>query len=324
MNEKLKGIKEIFTKDRLNIGLQFLFFVLISSVFWIIVTFNNQTHLLIEVKVEVTNKPDSITLIQDLPPYIEVVVKDKGKNLVPKLFAVPKLNLSFKDFADKKSHEFRITNAQLRSRISQLFDKAAEIQSISIDQLSVSYTGYPGKKVPLHLNFEIVPDISCEVNGPIETDVDSVLIYGSKESLDMITAVATSLYSIKNIKDTVRRELPITPITGVRIEPSYVKVMIPVESLIRKTMVVPIEVLNEPENTTLVTFPSTVKISYLVPKSMFKHKNTIKAGVDYKDLIQYPNESKLEVRLGESPALYKNVSFDVDSVEYLIEFQQDV
>ena len=179
----------------------------------------------------------------------------------------------------------------------------------------------PGKKVPLQLNFDIQPDISYEVNGPIETDVDSVLVYGSKESLDLISGVTTNGLSIKNIKDTVRTELQITSITGVRVEPNSVHVMVPVEPLIRKSIVAPIEVLNEPSGVTLVTFPSTTRITYLVPKSMFKQKNAITPVVDFQDLVNYPNDSKLEVRLGFSPALYKNVVFEVDSVEYLIEYE---
>ena len=321
MKDWRRKLRRLFTKERIKLTLQFLFFVVISAIFWVIVTFNNQTQLPVYVKVEITNKPDSITLIQDLPPVIEVMVKDKGKNLIPKYFAPPTMTLSFREYANQNNHEFRVTPAQMRNRISKIFDKTAVIQSVSIDQISISYTGLPGKKVPLQLNFDIQPDISYEVNGPIETDVDSVLVYGSKESLDLISGVTTNGLSIKNIKDTVRTELQITSITGVRVEPNSVHVMVPVEPLIRKSIVAPIEVLNEPSGVTLVTFPSTTRITYLVPKSMFKQKNAITPVVDFQDLVNYPNDSKLEVRLGFSPALYKNVVFEVDSVEYLIEYE---
>ena len=41
--------------------------------------------------------------------------------------------------------------------------------------------------------------------------------------------------------------------------------------------------------------------------------------VDYNDILYSPKANRVEVRIGEVPMLYKNVSLDIDSVEYIIE-----
>ena len=79
-----------------------------------------------------------------------------------------------------------------------------------------------------------------------------------------------------------------------------------------------ITVANCPEGEHLVAFPATVKISYLVPLSVY-NKNTSQSPVvfvDYKDVQNGKNKIPLHTAKSN---VFQGISLPVDSVEYIIE-----
>lgn len=65
----------------------------------------------------------------------------------------------------------------------------------------------------------------------------------------------------------------------------------------------------------MITFPSTVEISYLVPMSVYNNDNyVVKAYADYRK-----SAGKLALSLSAVPEEYSGVTLMTDSVEYLLE-----
>lgn len=115
----------------------------------------------------------------------------------------------------------------------------------------------------------------------------------------------------------MRYEVRVKPIAGVRIIPDVVTVTVPVEPLISKKRKISIEVTNRPDDRNLITFPSKIEISYLVPMSAYNDDYPVKAYVDYRQARS--SVKKLPVTLSALPSVYHNLSFAPDSVEYIIE-----
>ena len=100
--------------------------------------------------------------------------------------------------------------------------------------------------------------------------------------------------------------------------PDSVNVTIPVEPLISKKRIANVEVINIPDDTRLITFPSQIEINYLIPKSLFNNENKfIRITVDYNDIK--PNSNKLPIKLIDVPSNYRGATAITDSVEYIIE-----
>ena len=62
--------------------LLFMLFLLISYVFWLLLTLNNEVQEDMDVPVELVDVPDSVTIITDVPQVIKVSVRDKGSSLM--------------------------------------------------------------------------------------------------------------------------------------------------------------------------------------------------------------------------------------------------
>ena len=81
-------------------ALVFLIFVVIATVFWIVITLNDSVTDTFRVKFRVDNVPDSVTFITDPPHEIHVTLRDKGTNILRSgVMRDPTVNVNFRDYA---------------------------------------------------------------------------------------------------------------------------------------------------------------------------------------------------------------------------------
>ena len=312
----LKG--KISSKD----SLLFLFFVVMASAFWLLLSFNNSmTHdITVELKL---NKPSNVTLIQDLPGTITVTVKDRGLSFLKSFFkSTPTIELEFNKYSIDKDNTLEVTASQLLSEVRRVVRREATIIKVSPESFSLKYSTIPGKKVPV--NWEdniknILPDKQFVINPDmIKTDPDSVTIYALDQStLLNISEVDISTVDVANLTSTFTKEVRLVGINNVRIVPDKVKLTVPVEPLIKKTYNASISLRNQPYGLNILFFPPSVNVSFLVPQSHYRDKVNLTVIVDYNDIDMSSN--KVNLKLGEVSGSYSNVAIDIDSVNYVIE-----
>lgn len=300
--------------------LLYLFFVFISAIFWCFVTLNKTTQQDVTFSIEITEIPSKVTFITDPPTAISVSIRDKGVSFLRYMMGdPPKLRLKFSEFSDPNTGQFTINAVQLRNLVKRIVGRDATVVSVMPEAIKVKYTKLC-KKVPIRLDATVKPDIRYVVTGYPVLSQDSVTVYGDAETLGEISEVYTYHVDERDITDTLRRDVTIAPIVGAKIVPRTVHMTVPVEQLILKRKMIPVTLRNNPASVKIVVFPSTVEATYLVPKSLFKiNRNDITAIVDYNSINFKSSSNKVAVRVGESPAIYRNVELSTDSVEFIIE-----
>lgn len=304
------------TKTALN----FLVFVFISFIFWTFISLNNNMQYDIEVPIKVTSIPDSTTIISEIPDHVNVNVKDKGIALLKFIVGeTPTLNIKFDDYALTEEGTFYIPNAEFRRKLRGLFENSTTIQGLSMESINLKFTNLPGKKVPVTLDLDIRPNIQYIIYGSLRQNADSVLVFSDRNTLADIDEVYTYRVEERELTDTLLRTVSISPIQGAKIVPDKIQLTIPVEPLISKKVKIPVIVKNMPQNMNVITFPSEVEASFLVPFSMYRKNIPFNAVVDYRDVMRTMSSNRVVVRIEESPALYNNISLAQDSVEFIIE-----
>lgn len=301
--------------------LVFLMFLLVSYVFWLLLTLNNEVQEDVSVRLEITEIPDSVTIISDIPQTMAVSVRDKGSTLARYLWGgTPSLKLPFKDYATP-NNRFVVTETEIDSRLRSLFGQSSQIISAKPDSISTYFTTQPGRKVKLMLRVEAHPSLQCVISGPITASADSVTIYSVNDLPATIKSAETQPVVRTDLSDTTWVETRVQPITGTRIVPDHVRVCIPVEPLIAKTRTIPVNIVDVPEGLDILTFPSKVKISYLIPMSLYSVDTELGYAMgDYESLTTGSGRApKLALHPAGLPDFYHNVSLDTDSVEYIIE-----
>lgn len=310
--------KKLKSTSSFHNAVVFLVFVAVSALFWFILALNDSAQQNFNVKVQITNVPDTVTFISDIPEKIHVNVRDKGTNLWRSGFLRhPSMQLDFKEYASKGI--LRFTREDIMAALKATFGATAQISSVSLDSVRLEYTTNKGKRVPVVVVSRILPASGSTLEGEVKAVPSSVYVYGDKSITDTIHKVVTKLLDIKDIYETTTKEIAVCEIKNVRIIPSEVKVTIPIEPLVKKESMVSITPVNVPHGESLLLFPSKVPVEYYVAMSRLSDDDdaSIEIHVDYHD-IEKTTGDKLPVEVISYPERFCNLSLKSDSVEYTI------
>lgn len=316
---KLIELKEFLSSSKGRDILLYLVFVIISLAFWAILSLNNLIQDNYKVMFRITGIPQGVTMINDYPREFNVTVKNNGYVLLKYMIGDnPEITVDFKKYANGNG-QMLISRQEMEDMLVAEFGSGTSIVSFSPESLSIKYTSLPGKKVPVEIYGDYVANFQYVVNGEIMAVPDSVTIYSDAGNLSAINKVRTEKIISRNLTDSLYVKIAIQNIKDVRAVPDSVDVMIPVEPLVTKRSSIPVIVKNLPENVSVVVFPSSVQVSYLLPMSLYNDRldDKFEASVDYGDI--QGNNAKLPVRIEIAPEIYQNIQLETDSVEYVIE-----
>lgn len=295
----------------------FLVFVAISTLFWFILALNDSAQDSFNVKVSITNCPDTVTFIGDIPERVHVSVRDRGTNLWRNHYRHPTMNINFKDFSS--DGELKYSHSDMMTSLKSVFGSTAQIMSVSLDSISLEYTTNKGKRVPIVVAENVYAASGSIIEGVLKVRPSNVLVYGDQTVLDTIHRVVTELIAMKDLSETTTVDVDIRKIKGARIIPSVVSVTIPVEPLVRKEALITITPVNVPQGNSLLIFPSKVPVDYYVAMSRLGDDDdpSIELQADYNSIAESTSD-KIPVHVARYPERLKNLSLKTDSVEFTI------
>lgn len=315
----LSKIKQETMSARGRSALTFLIFLLISTIFWFMMTLNETIQRDYRLPIEITGVPEGTTFITQPPQYIDVSVKDKGRGLIKYDWGTPPtVKIRYKDFIRKGDSRIVINQEMLSNNIRNAFGARCEMLSIRPDSINLLTTSRPGDKLPIFLDISTATEPQYIVYGKMQSNHDSVMIYSLNGIPASMLNISTEHLSLRNLTDTTIVEVPLKCPTGSRVEPSKIKITIPVEPLVAKKRTISIQVVNKPKNTTVHTFPANIELNYLIPMSMFKNDTASPTAViDYRSIDI--NSTTVGVKLTQIPDYYYNTVVTPTEVEYIIE-----
>ncbi len=315
-NLKSRIYNEAHSSRGRNIML-YLLFVCVAFVFWLLLSLDSEVQRDYDVPLTVENVPDSVTFISLPPTTINVGVTAKGSQLLQYSWGkIPALKLNYSEYV-AGSHSWAINSTKLESKVRDYFGNSIIINSVRPDSIRLETTSLPGELMPVIIDAQVSPNIQCIISGPITVDTDSVMVYSARPIPRSFKVVTTEEIVRRDLKDTTYVEIGLVSVEGLRFIPDRVRVTIPVEPLISKRQTVRISSVNVPEGSNIITFPSEVTVSYLVPMSRYNDEYPLKTIVDYNDVT--PGGIMIPVRISLLPEYMRDLSLSPDSVEYVIE-----
>lgn len=315
--EILNKIGKAAHSSRGRDAILFIMFLGISYIFWLMLTLNNEIQEDFEVPVELTEIPDSITMLDEIPHKINVSVRGKGSALVRhKWGGLSPMKLQFRDYVS--NNKFIMGKNDIDSKLRSFFGSGTQMISFSPDSIKSSFSSHAGLKVPLKIKTDINAHFQYVINGEIAADVDSVSLYSANDIPREIDHVETVPIIKYELKDTLRIVAKIKNVPGIKAIPDEVLVTIPVEPLISKKQTISITTINTPTGSELILFPSTVTLNYLVPMSQYNNSYTdTKVEADFNSTKS--GNVKIPLYISNIPEFYQNITIAPDSVEYIIE-----
>ncbi|MCM1310116.1 MAG: YbbR-like domain-containing protein [Bacteroides sp.] len=316
------NLRRLLRSSRGKDFLIFCSFLGVSYVFWVIMTLNDDIQQDVKVNLEIANTPSNYTFITEPPHFLQVSLRDKGTILANYSISGGKtLKINYSDFAyDEQNDRITLTEQQLNSRLRALFDPTTQIITVRPDSLSFIVTDRAPNLARVIPEVNATPASQYVISGPITVSPDTVKVYSARHLRIRPATVKTAKVTRTELKDSLVVEVRIQSEPGTRIEPSTVKVTVPIEPLITKSREVAIQLTRTPDNTNVVTFPSRVRVSYLVPMSLYNSEtNVVTVTADFAQR----NNGKIPLTIGALPDYYRGADLSVDSVEYIIERKSD-
>ena len=301
----------------------FLLFLLLSGIFWLMMTFNETYEKEIVLPVRYVNVPQSAVLTSCESDSIHVNISDKGFSLFAFIYSRDShtIDIDFTKYALPDGIG-SVPAIDLQHMIEQLLPTSAKITSLKTEKLVFYYNNGEKKKVPVRWRGHLKTDPHYFIAKTL-IEPDSVTIFASREKLDSIHYVYTRELNYSDIHDTLIVTSELQRMQGVKIVPNRVKINIQTDVLTEETIdSIPVVGINMPKGKVLRTFPSRVSVKIVTGMKNYKAimPSDILVVADYE---QFKDETsnKCTLQVKKVPEGVSRATLNVKQVDYLIEEQ---
>lgn len=315
-----KQMKDFLLSEKSREFFIFLFFFLVAGGFWLLQTLNNDYETEFAIPVRLRKVPDNIILTSEPASKLHISVKDKGTVLLNYMLGKSfyPVTIDFTEYLNEDSH-VKIPASRFINEVMGQMKASTQLLSIDPDTLEYIYSTGASKRVPVRLNGSLKADRQYFFSDTL-FQPDSVTAYAPEFMLDTIHAAYTQYVALENISDTIYQQLLLQAQRGVKLVPSSIQMILPVDIYTEKTVEVSLQGVDFPIDKTLRAFPSKVQITFQVGVSRFRDitADDFHIDVSYEEL-QTLGTNKYTVKLQNIPQGVSHVRINPEQVDFLIE-----
>ena len=298
----------------------FIFFLILSGIFWFILTLNETYEREIKVTMQIKGIPKNVVLTSNEIDTLRVVVRDKGWILMRYLYDKNRnINITFKNY-DRGNGYGIASSSDVKRMINQQLEMSTSISSVKPDRIEFFYNNGERKRVPIRWAGRVIPEQLYFISH-VQYWPDSVDIYSSKEKLDSISAIYTETLNYVGFRDTLMVTCKTSHPKDVKVVPDQVRIGFYTDVLTEESLDgIPIKAINMPEGKVLRTFPPKVKVRFVTGVSQFRtlRPEDFTVIADYQEIMQNPSD-KCNIYLKVIPHGISKAVLDIKQVDYLIE-----
>jgi len=335
LNKILNGLrKPISRNSNMNI-LAFVFFLVLSTIFWLLLAINKIYVETISFPLKFENFPERRVQVGDLPNRLYLTVETSGIEILKHKIrsTINPININMVEcsifpLSKKDSSKFYVLTNLERQQIASQFKSEMRIMEINPDTLYFQFDFLKIKEVPIEANVEIICEQQYMLVGKPSFEVDSATARGPSSIIDTLQAIYTKKEILENVESPVNKNIQLVRIPGVSlakipktdIDKWKVRIIADVDKFTETKTTVPVIPKNVPDTLKLKTFPRTVSISYHIPLKLFETVSAedFQMTVDY-NLINPVTADKLKLTLDRKPDNVVILGWQPKNVEYILE-----
>ena len=301
--------------------LTFLFFLMLSGIFWLTITLNETYERELKVPVRVAGIPKNVMLTSPATDTVRAMVRDKGWMIVSYLYGdrTPTINLNYKNY-DRGNGAGIVSSSDIKRMLIQQLEISTSITSLKPDRFEFFYNNGERKRVPVRWTGRVTPQQPYFVS-LVSYIPDSIDVYAAPDKLDSISVIYTEPLNYAGFRDTLTVNSRLSHPNGIKVVPERVQVEFITDILTEETIDgVPILCQNLPEGKVLRTFPAKAKVHFVAGATQipYLHAEDFIVVADYHEIIQSSSD-KCNLYLKNVPHGITRATLDSKQVDYLIE-----
>nr|WP_294872259.1 YbbR-like domain-containing protein [Prevotella sp.] len=301
----------------------FLFFLLLSGAFWLMMALNETYEEELKVPVRLVGMPRNAVMTDEPADTVKVTVRDKGFTLVTYKYGhwFRPLAFKFATYANEDQGHGAIPAADIFKQVQSQLYGSSKLLSVKPEKLDFYFTYGASKKVPIRFRGKISTSKSYYL-AHTEFSPMMVTAYANKKVLDELKYVEIEPFNYRNLQDTIHQNVRLQKIRGVKLVPSTVRLSVYPDVLTEESIEVPVSAVNMPAGMVLRTFPSRVTVRFTIGASQFRmiRPEQFNVVVDYQTLAENPSD-KCTLQLRSVPSSVSKAKLELDKVDYLLEQQ---
>ena len=301
----------------------FLFFLLLSGAFWLMMALNETYEEELKVPVRLVGMPRNAVMTDEPADTVKVTVRDKGFTLVTYKYGhwFRPLTFRFATYANEDQGHGAIPAADIIKQVQSQLYGSSKLLSVKPEKLDFYFTYGASKKVPIRFRGKISTSKSYYL-AHTEFSPMMVTAYANKKVLDELKYVEIEPFNYRNLQDTIHQNVRLQKIRGVKLVPSTVRLSVYPDVLTEESIEVPVSAVNMPAGMVLRTFPSRVTVRFTIGASQFRtiRPEQFNVVVDYQALAENPSD-KCTLQLRSVPSSVSKAKLELDKVDYLLEQQ---
>ena len=296
------------------------FFLLLATFFWVLTKFSRHYTATATAYVNYVNIPKTTLITDENAKEITFDLSASGFEFLFYKLKRPTIEIDVGRYYSSGMDHILLRKNDLVRIISAGLNANLTIKDLSVEQLRVQLDNIVLKKVPVITETDFSFKKGFRQVDSIKISPDSIMISGPSTYLDTINLVKTMMLSEENLDKNILKNVAIKeyPTQKISFDPKEVTVSVKVSEFSQKEIVLPIEVINLPENTIIKLIPSVVTVVFNVSVEEFKEitENDFSLICDYaKRNIE---ENFMIPDLIKSPSGIVNMEFDTKKIDYLI------
>lgn len=318
---RIKKIGNIKKTGRGRELLIFFVFLLASTFAWYLQTLQYDSEFEVKVPLSYSKLPDSVSITNDLPKELKVLVRDKAKNAYKyygrkseRTIVVNLMNWYVSDgISSVSTNEFRY-------EVQKNLLSTSKLIKITQDSLNFYFITKSSKIIPVIFDGKIMPSTQYMVIKEPELKPSHVKIYAPSKILDKIYAVHTVAENFVDVNKSFTSAIKLREEDGIQYSENSVNISVEIEEFTEKKINIPVKGYDFPENLGLIIRPASVTVSFFVGLSSYKNISGVdfEVGVDYNQFLKSDN-SNVPVQIKKCPNNISNLKVTPQSVYCLME-----
>jgi YbbR domain-containing protein len=310
-------------------ALVFFVCLALSSFLWLLNSLEKHYTNRISVPVNYVDFPKDKQLYGSLPRNFDLMVDAYGYTLLSyKLrlaFSPILLNVSeLVDNALEKGGRYRYTISTVnhKEEIEKQISSEIKILSIKPDTLVFNFSKIITRRVKVKPAIKLSFEKEYSLVNDAITSPDSIFVSGPKNVLDTIKVIPTQFQEYTKLAHSFDQKVALQIPKGLECEVKDINLSVAVEQNTEVNFEVPIQVINNPSDISIKTFPGKIKVVCRIGVSKYKKLdyNSFKAFINYDNISG--KDTRLAVILENHSNVVLSTSYSPTEVEYIMEHEK--
>ncbi len=258
--------KKNFSFKKSNVK-TFLFFLIFTSVLWLLIQFSKNYTQEVEVGIRYVNLPVDKIFNEESDQALRMTLNGNGFRLMNHNWKKPILEFNVDDAVSNKDDYYYFQIDKESKILRDKLDFKGRILTVQKDSLRLKLDLNLEKKIPVIAIHDIKYAVGYGSDKGLVVTPDSILVGGPSRIIDTIQSISTESLIIEGVNQDHRSELNIDIAalpSSISVIPATVEANVLVSKFTEGNQKIPITLNNVPEGVEIKIFPKEISVVYRV------------------------------------------------------------